>query len=75
MKVDRASETMTDKQILAESRPRLLTYTNSYGKRQARPCLLCGSIIQGTFLDLENHVRDMEMPVYEEQYTRPKIAD
>ena len=63
---------MTDKQILSECKPRALYYSNTQGKRQARPCILCGTTIIGKFADLEQHALTVDVPAYEEEYTRPR---
>ena len=50
-------QNMTYKQLLADCRPKLLYYSNTQGKNQARPCFLCGETVIGKFADLEAHVR------------------
>lgn len=60
----KATAGMTDRQILNECRPKPLYYTNTYGKRTARPCLLCGETVPGTFEDLENHAERIDIPKY-----------
>ena len=52
---------MTDKQILTACRPKPLYYTNTYGKRLARPCILCGDTVMGTFADLESHALKVDL--------------
>lgn len=70
----KATISMTDKQILTESRPRPLYYSNTMGRRQARPCILSGTVIMGRFSDLEDHARTVDIPAYEEAYTQPLAA-
>ena len=68
--ITKATINMTDKQILVECRPKPLYYSTTYGRHQARPCILCGTTILGKFDDLEAHVRDTDIPAYQEQYTQ-----
>jgi len=68
----KATVDMTYKQILAECRPKVLYYLNTEARRQARPCILCGTTVTGKFDALEEHVRTVEVPAYEEEYTRPR---
>ena len=55
------SPDMTGKQILTACRPKPLYYANTYGKRLARPCILCGTTIYGTFTDLESHATTADL--------------
>ena len=72
MDYQKVTVTMTDKQILTDCKPRPMYYANSYGRRLARPCLLCTKTISGTFGDLEYHALTTDIPAYEEAYTCPR---
>ena len=47
---------LTDAQIVKAHRPKPVFYTGTEKKRMARPCLMCGDVIQGTLATLEGHV-------------------
>ena len=57
----KATVDMTDRQILAECRPKPLYYSTTYGRRLARPCLLCGETIHGNFAALESHAAENDL--------------
>jgi hypothetical protein len=47
---------LTDAQIVSKHKPKPLYYTGTEKKKMARPCIVCGEVIQGTLATLENHV-------------------
>ena len=47
---------LTDAQIVSKHKPKPLYYTGTEKKKMARPCIVCGDVIQGTLATLENHV-------------------
>ena len=47
---------LTDAQIVSKHKPKPIYYIGTEKKRIARPCLMCGDVIQGTLGTLENHV-------------------
>ena len=57
---------MTDKQVLAACRPRVDYYKNTYARRTARPCLICGNVVRGTFADLEFHHMQYDLLIQQE---------
>lgn len=60
----KATVNMTDKQVVNACKPKPVYYSNTYGRCQARPCLLCGKTIKGTLADLENDVKGSDLPKY-----------
>ena len=58
---------LTDAQIVKAHRPKPIFYTGTEKKKMARPCLMCGDVIQGTLATLEGHV-SMNHPKVENGY-------
>ena len=50
------SKELTDAQIVSKCKPKPIYYTGTEKKKMARPCIVCGDVIQGTLATLENHV-------------------
>ena len=50
------SRELTDAQIVKAHKPKPVFYTGTEKKKMARPCLMCGDVIQGTLETLEGHV-------------------
>ena len=46
---------LTDAQIVSKHKPKPIYYTGTEKKKMARPCLMCGDVIQGTLATLEGH--------------------
>jgi hypothetical protein len=58
---------LTDAQIVSKHKPKPIYYIGTEKKRMARPCLMCGDVIQGTLGTLETHV-SMAHPKVESGY-------
>ena len=50
------SKELTDAQIVSKHKPKPVYYKGTELKRMARPCMVCGDVIQGTLATLEHHV-------------------